>query len=61
MITFVLVILLDYEFAGKKDIDFSMPDERFKTLKECESFQTSYIKKYNNIRGSSCIKYTPGN
>lgn len=60
MITFVLVILLDYEFAGKKDIDFSMLDERFKTLKECESFEKSYIKQYNNIRGSSCIKYTTG-
>jgi len=57
MIAFVIVVLLDYEFAGKKDIDFSMLDQRFPTVTACDSFRAEYIKKYHDIRGSACIEF----
>lgn len=57
MLTFVLIVLLDFEFAGKTEIDFSMIEQKFSSLEACKKFESEYIKKYNNIKGSGCIEY----
>lgn len=55
---YVLVILLDYNFAGKKEIDLTILDNRFTSLTECKKFESTYVERYKNIKGSGCLEYS---